>query len=115
MAKKKKANNGFLKSFIRFFRDERFRITFGTFLILFAIYMLLAFISYFFTWKADQDFRWAAVFSGPDITVENHAGKIGAWLSAQFLNRWFGLASFSAPLFLLIIGTNMIGLKIFNT
>lgn len=113
--KKKKGTVGFFKSVVRFFRDERFRITFGTFLILFAIYMLLAFVSYFFTWKADQDFQWASVFSGAEVTVENHAGKIGAWLSAQFLNRWFGLASFSAPLFLLIIGANMIGLKIFRT
>ncbi len=115
MAKKKKGAVGFIKGIVQFFRDDRFRITFGTFLILFAIYMLLAFVSYFFTWRSDQDFLWATVFSGPEVVVENHAGKLGAWLSAQFLNRWFGLASFSIPIFFLIIGTNMIGFKIFNT
>lgn len=112
---KKKGLVGFFRAFVRFFRDEKFRITFGTFLILFAAYMLIAFISYFFTWKADQDFQWSKVFSGPDITVENHAGKVGAWLSALFLNRWFGLASFSIPVFLLIAGTGMVGIRLFKT
>lgn len=113
--KKKKGMLGFFRAIVKFFKDEKFRITFGTFLILFAIYMILGFVSYFFTWKADQDFQWASVFSGPDVTVENHAGKAGAWLSSLFLNRWFGLASFSVPVFLLIIGTNLIGFKLFKT
>jgi S-DNA-T family DNA segregation ATPase FtsK/SpoIIIE len=112
---KKKKKNGFFKRIVRFFRDERFKITFGAFLILFAFYLLLAFVSYFFTWKADQDFQWATVFSGPEITVENHAGKAGAWLSAVILNRWFGLAGFSVPLLLLILGASLVGLRFFNT
>ena len=111
---KKKTKTGFLKKIIKFFRDERFRITFGAFLILFALYLLLAFVSYFFTWRADQDFRWESVFSGPEITVENHAGKAGAWLSALFLNRWFGLAGFTLPFILLVVGTSMVGLRFFS-
>lgn len=106
---------GFVRSAVNFFRDEKFRITFGSFLILFGIYMTIAFVSYFFTWQADQDFRFGEVFSGPEITVENHAGKAGAWLSAQFLNRWFGLASFSFPLFLMILGSGLLGFKFFHT
>jgi S-DNA-T family DNA segregation ATPase FtsK/SpoIIIE len=76
--------------------------------------MILAFVSYFFTWKTDQDFQWASVFSGPEVRVDNHAGKAGAWLSSLFLNRWFGLASFTVPIFFLIMGINMIGLRMFN-
>ncbi len=91
---------GFIRKMVRFFRDERFRIIFGTFLVLLAAYLMIAFVSYFFTWKEDQDFMWADVFSGIDVQVENHAGKIGAWLSTLFMNHWFGLASFTVPLFL---------------
>ncbi len=115
MAKKKKGIVGFFRTIVQFFKDEKFRITFGTFLVLFAIYMILGFISYFFTWKTDQDFQWASVFSGPEVRVENHAGKAGAWLSSLFLNRWFGLASFSIPVFLLISGTNLMGFRLFKT
>ncbi|HYW95018.1 MAG TPA: DNA translocase FtsK 4TM domain-containing protein, partial [Bacteroidales bacterium] len=106
---------GLLRKTVRFFRDDRFRIIFGTFLILLAAYMMIAFVSYFFTWHEDQDFMWADVFSGSDVRVENHAGKIGAWMSAMFMNHWFGLASFTIPFFFLILGTNMLGLKIFRT
>ena len=104
-----------VRKMIRFFKDERFRIIFGTFLVLLAAYLMIAFVSYFFTWKEDQDFVWADVFSGADVQVENHAGKIGAWVSALFMNHWFGLASFAVPFFFLILGTNMLGLKIFRT
>ncbi|MCK4921041.1 MAG: DNA translocase FtsK 4TM domain-containing protein, partial [Bacteroidales bacterium] len=86
---KKKGIVSTLRSIVQFFKDEKFKITFGSFLILLAIYMVLAFISYFFNWQTDQDFTWAKIFSGPDIIVENHAGKIGAWMSALLLNRWF--------------------------
>ena len=106
---------GFIRKIIRFFKDDRFRIIFGTFLVLLAAYLMIAFVSYFFTWKEDQDFVWAQVFSGANVQVENHAGKIGAWVSALFMNHWFGLASFSLPFFFLILGTNLLGLKLFKT
>ncbi len=109
---KKKGIVSTLRSIVQFFKDEKFKITFGSFLILLAIYMVLAFISYFFNWQTDQDFTWAKIFSGPDIIVENHAGKIGAWMSALLLNRWFGLASFSIPVYLILLGIKMLGIEI---
>jgi S-DNA-T family DNA segregation ATPase FtsK/SpoIIIE len=115
MSQKKKSSKKKLKSLISFFRDDRFRITFGAFLSLFSLYLVIAFISYFFTWQEDQDFIWAKVFSGPEIQVGNHAGKIGAWLSSLCLNRWFGLASFSIPFFILVLGTNLLGLRLLKT
>jgi len=112
MGKKKNGIVQKIKSIVRFFKDDRFKITFGTFLILLSLYLVIAFISYFFTWQEDQDFLWTKVFSGPEITVGNHAGKFGAWLSSQFLNRWFGLAGFSIPFFLFIAGIDMLGLRL---
>jgi len=109
--KKEKGIIKFFKSIVRFFRDERFRFTFASFLILVSIYLFIAFSSYLFTWKADQDFQWANVFSGPDVKVENHAGKMGAWLACKFLDKGFGIASFGFPFILLVFGLNMFGLK----
>ncbi len=112
---RKKGKKTRLKNFLSFFREDKFKITFGTFLILMAAYMIIAFISYFFTWKADQDFTWTKVFSGPEITVDNHSGKLGAWMSNIFITKWFGIASFFIPVFLMVLGSNMLGMKLFHT
>ncbi len=103
------------KSIVNFLRDERFRITLGSFLILLSLYVTIAFISYFFSWKADQDFVWEKVFSGPEVSVENSAGKLGAWTSTLFLDCWFGLSSFSIPFILFAFGVNLFGIQLFNT
>jgi S-DNA-T family DNA segregation ATPase FtsK/SpoIIIE len=113
MAKKKGLVNT-LRNTVKFFQDDRFRITFGFFLVLFSIYIIIGFISYFFTWENDHDFSWAKVFSSSEIVVENHAGKIGAWISSLFLNKLFGLASFSVPVFLGGLGLNLLGVKSFK-
>jgi S-DNA-T family DNA segregation ATPase FtsK/SpoIIIE len=104
---KKVGRSGFLS-------DERFKITFGIFFALFALYLYLTFISYFFTWKTDQSFEWSKVFSGPEYTVDNWGGKFGAFLANKFINHWFGLASFLLPLILLVGGLRMINIRTFR-
>jgi S-DNA-T family DNA segregation ATPase FtsK/SpoIIIE len=79
------------------------------------MYFAIAFVSYLFTWKADQDFMWEKVFSGPEITVDNNAGKIGAWVSVIFLNQWFGIAGFLFPFMLFVIGISYFKTQLFNT
>lgn len=93
-----------------FFKDERVRFTAGVFTVFFAVYLTIAFISYLFTWQADQSFEWQNIFSGSDIRVDNWTGKIGASFSVQFMNRWFGISSFSVPF---IIG--LLGLRLLKT
>jgi S-DNA-T family DNA segregation ATPase FtsK/SpoIIIE len=88
----------------RFFRDERFRISVGIFLILFGLYLLFALISYFFTWKADQSFEFGKLFSDASVQVQNWAGKTGARLSDLLIHRWFGVFSLTIPALLLYAG-----------
>jgi DNA segregation ATPase FtsK/SpoIIIE, S-DNA-T family len=118
MSRKKKksgAGKGTFKGSFKFLKDDRFRYATGIILVLFAFYLLLSFISYFFHWETDQDFRWADVFSGPEITVENQGGKWGAWLSDIFINKWFGFASLLFPFILLTWATRLFGIKLFKT
>jgi len=105
----------FFKSIIHFFRDERVRITIGSFLILLSLYCGIAFISYLFTWKADQDFLWEKVFSGPEVIVDNNAGKIGAWIANIFMNYWFGLGAFLFPFILFVMGIGLFRVEWFKT
>ncbi len=107
MAKKKRKK----KKYFGFLRDERFKMTLGIFFILFSLYLYLAFISYFFTWKTDQSFEWSRVFSGPEVMVDNWAGKFGAFLANKFINHWFGIASAALPFILLIIGLRLINIR----
>ncbi|MFC2091021.1 DNA translocase FtsK 4TM domain-containing protein, partial [Bacteroidota bacterium] len=110
-----KPKNSGLKTIIAFIKDERFRFAAGIVFILFTFYLFLAFISYFFHWETDQDFKWVAVFSGPEITVDNSAGKWGAWLADLFINRWFGIPSLLFPLLFLIWALPLYGIRLYKT
>jgi DNA segregation ATPase FtsK/SpoIIIE, S-DNA-T family len=98
--------------FTGFFTDERFRLFIGIFILIFALFLTLSFVSYFFTWKTDQSFEWEKIFSGQNIRVENWAGKTGAWFSSMFINNWFGIASFSIPFLLILTAFQLIKVKI---
>jgi S-DNA-T family DNA segregation ATPase FtsK/SpoIIIE len=116
MAKKKKRGFvEFLASLVAFLRDDRFRYALGIVFLLVAFFMLLSFISYLIHWRTDQDFEWAKVFSGPEIRVKNQGGKMGAWLSNLFINRWFGVASFLFPGILVIWALALYRIRLLKT
>ncbi|HPD95689.1 MAG TPA: DNA translocase FtsK 4TM domain-containing protein [Tenuifilaceae bacterium] len=95
-----------------FFKDDRVRFTVGLFVLLFGIYFTLALLSYIFTWKIDQSFEWQSVFSGSDVKVSNWTGRFGAIISAQFMNRWFGLPSIAFSIIIFAIGLKL--LRLYN-
>jgi DNA segregation ATPase FtsK/SpoIIIE, S-DNA-T family len=92
--------------------DERLKTIVGVFIILLALYAFIVFSSFFFTWEIDQSFNWKSVFSGPDVKVENWGGKLGAWLSNLFMNKWFGISSFCIPFIILIAGFRLLKIKL---
>jgi S-DNA-T family DNA segregation ATPase FtsK/SpoIIIE len=90
--------------------NERFLRVTGLFLLLFSLYLLLAFASYTQTWKDDFDFS-NKVFSNFSLshfleskTPENWVGKIGALTGYLFISEWFGVASFLFVLILFVAG-----------
>ena len=93
-----------------FFNDERVQFTIGLFTVFLSIYIFIAFVSYIFTWHADQSLIWANLLPGSGIRVENWTGKLGAILAAQFMNNWFGLASIALPLIIFMSGIKMLKL-----
>ena len=114
MARNKKTENsrktkqkGTLVSFLT---DERFKMTLALLLIGFGILMLIAFVSYFFTWKSDQSFETSQLFS--DVRVENWAGKLGARIANGLINNGFGVASFFIPLVFIVLGFRMLKVKL---
>ena len=91
-------------------KNRKLNNTVGAIFSLFAIYQLLAFISYLFTWKQDQNLvinkgLFSFLFDGEqEIEISNHLGKLGAWLSHKFIYDWFGLSSFLFPFVFIVIG-----------
>ncbi|MBK9273617.1 MAG: DNA translocase FtsK [Flavobacteriales bacterium] len=79
-----------------FVADRRTHKVFGLFLVLLSGYLLVAFVSYLFTWRADQDLTnrsWGALLSR-EVEADNWLGKLGALVSHQFIRSWFGVAAF---------------------
>lgn len=71
----------------------RYRVLFGSLLVLFAVGLLTAFISYFLNgYASDQSIL--GEIANRNEKVQNWLGKGGAWLSDFFLYRGFGAASF---------------------
>ncbi len=94
----------------RFFTDERVKMTLALLLIGIGILMLIAFVSYFFTWKSDQSFESSQLFS--NARVENWAGKLGARIANGLINNGFGVASFFIPLVLIVLGFRLLKVKL---
>lgn len=111
----KKSNNKTKvgKKNTKIFSDERVKIIIGVTTIFLSAFLTLAFISYFFTWKVDQSFQFSKVISQADISVENWSGKAGAHFANLFINRWFGIASFTFPFLLIVIGFRFFKIKIY--
>ena len=74
-----------------FFKSKETHLVFGTLLLSISIFALIAIISFFEHWKADQSQLFA--FTDKTVPVKNVLGKIGAWLSNIFVYEGFGIAS----------------------
>ncbi|MFT4666944.1 MAG: S-DNA-T family DNA segregation ATPase FtsK/SpoIIIE [Polaribacter sp.] len=95
-AKKKKSGFGQLSLPFQL-NDERIPKIIGMLSLLLAIYLLIAFTSYLFTWQKDQDmvlqFNWSLLFEG-DVKLSNWLGRLGAIVSNMFFYWGFGIASY---------------------
>lgn len=116
MAKKKKSSARPVKSFNEalgiknIFGNDIINFLFGTFLLFVAIYVTIAFVSYFQTGQADQsmvlDLRPGEIWN-ENKEFENYCGSIGALLSWFFIARCIGLSAFLIPLFIGLVGLRL--------
>ena len=94
-------------------RDERTWKIIGTISLLISFFLFIAFVSYFFTWKEDQDkvinnnpsFLWDM---DDESHVSNLLGRLGAYVSHFFIYRGFGVASLLFCTFFFVSGINLL-------
>ncbi len=90
---------------------ENFRFIAGLVLLVFALYLLVVFISYVSNGKADQSLVTAEAGDQP---YENWGGKIGFQLSHYFIFNGFGLGSFFIPLIIGAFGLALLKVRYFR-
>jgi S-DNA-T family DNA segregation ATPase FtsK/SpoIIIE len=91
-------------------RDERTWKIIGAVSLLASLFLLIAFVSYFFTWKEDQDIArqgFSALFDGSK-PVSNLLGRLGAIVSHFFIVNGFGIASLLICTFFFVVGVNLL-------
>lgn len=92
------------------FRNEALQLGVGLVLVGFALYLLVAFVSFFITGGADQslvDGASVADLATGDVEARNVAGVQGARLSDRLINGAFGAPSFFVVLLLAVTGVKL--------
>ncbi|WP_127132477.1 FtsK/SpoIIIE family DNA translocase [Pseudoflavitalea rhizosphaerae] len=99
-------------------KDERTHKIAGTVALLLCCFLFIAFVSYVFTWREDQDkvFKGASILlPSTEVKTSNLLGNIGAYISHQFFYNAFGIASFLFCSFFFVLGVNgLFGRKLFS-
>ena len=85
-----------------FFKNRQIQTVIGSFLILFSLFLFVAFISFFFHWQ--QDLSIINEFTNSNAKGENLLGKVGAILSNLFIYKGVGIGAFIIPYLLFISG-----------
>ena len=68
------------------------KLIFGSLLVILGILLFIAFLSFFFTGKADQS--TLSEIGVRDVVADNWLNKLGAWVSHFFIMNGFGVSAF---------------------
>ena len=97
------------------FKNETIHFVIGLILVIFSVYLLLAFSSFFFTGAADQsiiDSGSAQELASTNNGVKNYAGSRGAQLASYLINDCFGISSFFILVFLAVAGLKLMRVRV---
>ncbi|WP_294627356.1 DNA translocase FtsK [uncultured Bacteroides sp.] len=104
-----------LSKIVEIWKNETMHFVIGLMLVIFSVYLLLAFSSFFFTGAADQsiiDSGNPADLSVVDNQVKNYAGSRGAQLASYLINDCFGISSFLILVFLAVAGLKLMRVRV---
>ena len=98
-------------------KSETSHFIIGLLCVIFGVYMILAFCSFFFTGGNDQSILAHPnpnELSGTNNHIQNYAGARGAQLAQYLINDCFGLPAFLIVVFLIIAGMKLMKAYNFN-
>ncbi|KAA6338461.1 DNA translocase SpoIIIE [termite gut metagenome] len=107
----------FFSDIAAFATNETVHFIIGLLLVIFSVYLLLAFISFFFTGSADQsilDGDNPEILSSINNGVRNYAGSRGAQLASYLINGCFGVSSFLFVVMGVVLGLHLMRVREFR-
>lgn len=121
---KKKTDNkeavskpSFLRKIKEFLGNEMTHFISGMCILMFAAFLFLSFLSFFFTGDADQSKLENLPLSQlTDVRneLQNWTGFIGAYLAELFINRWVGISAFMLCIFFGSAGLHLMKIKAYK-
>lgn len=108
--KKAKSAKSKFKFEFSFFKDPRFTLALGFFLLIVSLFLFTAFLSYLFTGKADQSVveSWMSDIVESGQESENWLGLFGAVISHYLIFKWMGISAFFIPPLLFFLGFRLV-------
>jgi len=97
---------------INYIINDRTNFIYGLIFIIIAIYVIIAFFSYFQTGQADQSLVTSlrpGEMENTDRVFQNTCGSVGAVISHFLISRCFGIPAFIIPVFIILCGLKMMG------
>lgn len=115
MAKKKsnkepKKETASTHKFTGFIKNETLAFIIGLLCVIIAVYMLLAFTSFFFTGAADQSILekpLSGELASTNNHIQNYAGARGAQVAEYLINDCFGIPAYFIAVFLAVAGLKL--------
>jgi S-DNA-T family DNA segregation ATPase FtsK/SpoIIIE len=108
--KKAKSTKSKFKFEFSFYKDPRFTLALGFFLLITSLFLFTAFLSYLFTGKADQSVveSWMNNIVESGQEAENWLGLFGAIMSHYLIFKWMGISAFFIPPLLFFLGFRLV-------
>ena len=88
--------------------DGRGRIIIGILLICLAVFLIVAFISYFSSFFSGHHQEFGAQVFSQDIKLDNRTGSLGAWLAQTLIKESFGIGAFFFVYLIVVIAFKLL-------
>lgn len=95
--------------------DRRIPMVVGLALLVFAAIMLVSFVSFLFTWRADStvaDQAFGAAGAAVPVAGSNVMGRVGVALAHTLMLQWVGVSAFLLIPAVAVIGVQFLGRKV---
>ena len=118
VARKKKSKTysfGNVLGINNIFNNEKINFITGLAAFVFAIFLIMSFISFFSTGAADQSLietPRAGEIMKAEREFQNSCGSFGSYLSYFFIKRCFGLPAFFIPVFFILVAMKL--MRVYN-
>ena len=88
--------------------EGRARIIIGILLLCMAIFLFVAFISYFGSFFSGHHQEFGAQVFSQDLNLDNRTGSLGAWLAQTLIKESFGIGAFFFVYLVLVIAFKLL-------